>query len=329
MMVILKKNSPESKHFKHTRLADGVYACIHKPGGGAFSNAGIIDLGERTLVVDAFDTQAAGRDLRRMAEFLFDRPVDMIVLTHPHSDHWVGASVFDTTTVLLASKRTKQVSQEWGELILQDFQNPSEWEAWIDEMEQQLQTEKDERVRAGLENSLIHTRYVLAEIDDFQPRYANQIFESNVKFHGTQREAELRSFGKGHSEDDSVLLLHQDGIAFMGDIGFFDSQPFLGFCDIDLYRQQLTFFQNIDFSVLVPGHGPVGSQKDVALQLQYMDVLEERLNDVVQRNGSFQDAMQIRLPEPFDSWLTGGMGRFESNVRYLFAHLGGEVPPEE
>lgn len=57
----------ESKHFTLEPLADGVYACIHMPGGAAYSNAGIIDLGDRTIVVDSFNTLAAGRDLRQAA----------------------------------------------------------------------------------------------------------------------------------------------------------------------------------------------------------------------------------------------------------------------
>jgi glyoxylase-like metal-dependent hydrolase (beta-lactamase superfamily II) len=42
-----------------------------------------------------FRTLVAGRDLRQTAEALFERPVETIVLTHPHSDHWMGASVND------------------------------------------------------------------------------------------------------------------------------------------------------------------------------------------------------------------------------------------
>jgi hypothetical protein len=33
-------------------LAPGVYAAIAAPGGAAYSNAGIIDLGDKTLVFD-------------------------------------------------------------------------------------------------------------------------------------------------------------------------------------------------------------------------------------------------------------------------------------
>lgn len=322
-------NLLESKHFTLKPLTNGVYACIHKPGGAAYSNVGIIDLGDRTLLVDAFDTLVAGRDLRHIAEGLFKRPVDTIILTHAHSDHWIGASVFDASTTLLASKTVRQICLDWGAEIMEDFQDATGWEEWLKEAEEQLRTEQDERVRVGLENSITHTRYVMAEMAEFQPRYADQTFEDTVTFQGSKRNTELRSLGRGHSEDDAVLLLPQDRIAFIGDIGFFDTQPFLGFCDIDLYREQLLIFQDSDFQVLVPGHGPVGDKDDIALQLKYFDVMEDLVGKVAQRGGSFEEAMQITLPEPFDQWLMGGMERFKVNVRYLFARFGGEVPEEE
>jgi len=321
-------NSLESRHFTLTPLAHGVYACIHKPGGAAHSNAGIIDLGDRTLLVDAFNTLAAGRDLRQTAEALFERPVETIVLTHAHSDHWIGASAFEAGTTLLATNTIRQVCPEWGAEIMAGFQNPAAWEEALRQAQAQLQTEQDERVRVGLQNSISRTQYVLAEMADFQPRYADQTFEGTVTFHGTKRSAELRSFGRGHSEEDSVLLLPQDGIALIGDIGFFDTQPFWGFCEFDLYREQLLFFRDSDFQVLVPGHGPVGGKDDVALQLQYFDLMADLVGHVVHRGGSFEEAMQITLPQPFDRWLVGGMARFEVNVRFLFARFGGQVPEE-
>jgi len=324
-----KSNLKESVHFTLEPLTIGVYACVNKPGGAAYSNAGIIDLGDRTLIVDAFDTMAAGRDLRQAAEALFDRQVDTILLTHPHSDHWMGASVFDSTTKLMATSKTRQVCMEWGEEIEKDFENLEEWEEWVQEMETQLEAETDEQVRTGLENSLIRTRYVMAEMAEFQPRYADKTFEDVVKYHGVGRNVEFRSFGRGHSEEDAALLLPEDGIAFIGDIGFFATQPFLGFCELELYRKQMQYFLESEYEVLVPGHGPIGNGKDdMALQLSYLEIMEELIGKVVQRGGSFEEAKQIELPEPFDTWIVGGKGRFDANVRYLFGHLGGKVPEE-
>jgi cyclase len=318
----------ESKHFTLEPLADGVYACIHRPGGGAYSNAGIIDLGDRTLVLDAFDTLAAGRDLRHAAETLFGRPVDTIALTHPHSDHWIGASAFDSRTTLLTSPTIRKVCLEWGAEIMKDFQDPAAWQAELDKAEERLQTETDSRERAGLERSITQMRFALAEMAEYRPRYANLTFTGPLMFEGSQRRAELRSLGRGHSEEDIVLLLLGDGVAFIGDVGFFACQPFLGYCDIDLYREQLLFFQHSGWRVLVPGHGPVGNRDNLALQLAYMEAMEELVGAVAERGGSFAEALQITLPEPFAGWLMGGMRRFETNVRYLFARAGGDVPAE-
>jgi glyoxylase-like metal-dependent hydrolase (beta-lactamase superfamily II) len=317
---------PPSPHFSLEPLAEGVYACIHKPGGAAYSNAGIIDLGERTLLVDAFDTLAAGRHLRHTAEALFDRPVDLILLTHPHSDHWIGASAFDPATSLLCSQVTRRVCLRWGAELLELRQDPTVWQRSLAEAEQRLQNEPDPRQRLSLENSILRTRYSLAELADFQPRYADQTYKGPLIFYGNRRTAELRSFGRGHSEDDVALLLPQDGIAFIGDIGFFNTQPFLGYCHIDRHRQQLSFLLEAGLPVLVPGHGPVGGVADIAMQLKYLDVLEDLVGEVVRRRGSLEEALQISLPEPYDQWLFGGMGRFEVNVRAVYKHLGGELP---
>ena len=320
---------PESTHFSLEKLTDGVYACIHKPGGAAYANAGIIDLGDRTLLVDAFDTMAAGRELRATAETLFNRPVDTIFLTHPHSDHWIGASAFDPATTLLSSEITRKVCIEWGKRIMEDFQDTDGWAAWLKEMEDQLQNEKDESSREGLYNSILRARYTMAEMDEFQPRYADQTFEEEILFEGSQRTALLRSYGPGHSEDDAVILLREDNIAFIGDIGFFDTQPFLGFCNIDHYRAQLDFFHASGYHVFVPGHGPVGFDKAyIGLQIEYLNILEELVRNAVQHRETFEQALQIKLPKRFDRWLYGGMGRFEANVRYLFTHLGGEIPEQ-
>ena len=322
-------NLEESKHFTVEKIADGAYACLHKPGGAAYSNAGIIDLGDRTVVIDAFDTMAAGRDLRKTAETLLGRPVDTLVLTHPHSDHWVGASAFEPSTIMIASKITRKVCQEWGDGMMEDFQHPEEWEEWVNEMEDQLKGEQDESKRISLENSILRTRHTMAEMAEFQPRYADQTFEDMLLLQGSKRTAQLRSYGRGHSEDDVVFLLPDDQIAFIGDIGFFDTQPFLGFCAFDHYRKQLISFQDSEFKTLVPGHGIVAYSKDyLNLQIHYMDLMADLVGEVVWSGGTFEQAKQISLPAPFDRWLVGGMGRFETNIRYLFTHFGGKVPEE-
>ena len=52
----------EGNYFRLEEVANGVYAAVVTPGVGAMGNAGIVDLGDRTLVFDTFLTRAAARD---------------------------------------------------------------------------------------------------------------------------------------------------------------------------------------------------------------------------------------------------------------------------
>jgi len=58
----------QSRHFRVEQLTEGVYAAIHVDGGWAIGNAGIVDLGKRTLVFDTGLTPQAAYDLRTAAK---------------------------------------------------------------------------------------------------------------------------------------------------------------------------------------------------------------------------------------------------------------------
>jgi len=83
-----------SEHFSLHLLGPGVYAAIDDPDGAAYCNAGIIDLGDRTVVVDSFETIAAAEDLKAAAQMLTGQPASIVILTHEHGDHWYGNQVF-------------------------------------------------------------------------------------------------------------------------------------------------------------------------------------------------------------------------------------------
>jgi glyoxylase-like metal-dependent hydrolase (beta-lactamase superfamily II) len=319
----------KSTHFDLLELADGVFVCIHRPGAGALSNAGIIDLGDRTLVVDAMGTLAAGRDLRAIAEALFDRPVSAIVLTHHHDDHWIGASAFGPETLFLCTAPVRAACVPYGAELAEEYEDRAAWEDELSGLEERLATEEDECRLVGLRNGIAHLRITMAELGDWEPRYADATFSGPLTFHGSSRSAEARTLGAGHTRDDVAVILPGDGIAFLGDVGFFQTQPFLADCDPDGYRRQLGDFLDAGLPILVPGHGPVGGRGDVEAELGYLEVMESLIREVVVRGGSLDEAKRIELPAPFDAWLTGGMNRFAANVEFLYRRLGGGDPTHE
>ena len=100
---------PGSKHFRLQQLADGVYAAVHIDGGAAIGNAGIVDLGDRTLVYDTFLTPQAAEDLRIAAEALTGRPIDAVLNSHWHNDHIWGNQVFDADTDIISTEETRRI----------------------------------------------------------------------------------------------------------------------------------------------------------------------------------------------------------------------------
>ena len=85
---------PTSDHFALEEIAEGVYAAVGISGSASHSNAGIVDLGDRTLVFDTFVTPRAAEDLRVAAEHLTGRAVTCVINSHSHADHCCGNQVF-------------------------------------------------------------------------------------------------------------------------------------------------------------------------------------------------------------------------------------------
>ena len=100
---------PDSKHFRLQQLADGVYAAIHIDGGAAIGNAGIVDLGDRTLIFDSFFTPQAAEDLRTAAEALTGRPVNAVTNSHYHNEHIWGNQVFSSDTDIMSTVETHRL----------------------------------------------------------------------------------------------------------------------------------------------------------------------------------------------------------------------------
>jgi glyoxylase-like metal-dependent hydrolase (beta-lactamase superfamily II) len=162
-----------------------------------------------------------------------------------------------------------------------------------------------------------------AALSSLNIRYPNQTFRGKLVFHGAKRVAELREAAPAHSRSDCYLLLPKDRVAFIGDLGFFQCQPYMGVCDPQAWMAQLEALEQLDVDAYVPGHGPLGSKADLALQSRYIQELEELVRQAIADGSSAEQAMDRDLPPPFAGWLHGGMARWEVNIHSAYErHTG-------
>ena len=299
-----------------------MYVASARPDGMALANAAIIDLGGETLVLDSMNAQAAGADLRRAAESLFGRPVSQLLVSHPHGDHWKGNGAFDFDTRILATKQTRELLKDEaaGERAL--WEDPSPYHQALAGYRERLKNEPDSRWRTGLERSVKRVEHALAEIPDFVIRMPDATIKNKHTFKGSRRRAQVIHVGAVHSKDDSYLVLPDDGLVFLADLGFFGELPVMMHCDVDAWRRQLDALQAGGYETFVPGHGPVGGKAQLAEQRGYLDHLEDKVRQALAQGGEAA-ARKVEPGAPYTSWLDGQMARLEGDIDYFIKYLQG------
>jgi cyclase len=307
---------PESRHFRLQQLAGGVFAAIAIEGTGSMANAGIVDLGDRTLVFDTFWTPQAARDLRAAAERLTGRPVAYVVNSHRHGDHVYGNQAFPDSDIISTARTRELISAKCGPMIAAAKENSA---AYLQSREDQLGKETDPARRQQLTLWLNTERELSAALPTFDLRLPTQTFEQRLVFHGTHRTAEVICYGGGHTEDDAFLYLPGARIAFMGDLLAVKNHAALWDGDPEEWVRILQQVEMLDLAVVVPGHGPVGTPEDLALLRQYISDLLRTASAVVGGGHSAEDAAARPIPAPFDTWSVPEV--FARNMRFLHEHL--------
>jgi glyoxylase-like metal-dependent hydrolase (beta-lactamase superfamily II) len=127
--------------------------------------------------------------------------------------------------------------------------------------------------------------------------------------------------GPAHTWGDLVAYLPQHKIVFLGDVGFFWVAPYANNSYITKWLEICDAIAGWDADVLVPGHGPIGTKKELAEMANYFRVLRveaRKRYDAKMTAGAA--AAEIRLGR-FDNWvgperlimdtgpLVSGMGR--------------------
>lgn len=237
----------------HT-LSPGVHAVIAKWGGGAVANAGIIDLGDKTLVFDTFMCLPAARDLKKAAEELTGRPVTYVVNSHPHPDHIHGNIVFGDQAIIISSAATKADLLTSGPRFLAETRR--DVTAGLRQAEAQLAAVTDETQKAALQGQIGYFQAFVSGLpSEAELRYPTLTYDRRLTLHGTARSVELIELGAGHSPADSVMWLPAERILFTADVVVNWPQAVLHHGDPEGWLPILDAIDALEPVTIVPGHG--------------------------------------------------------------------------
>jgi cyclase len=226
------------------QVADGVWASIAEPDGGAVGNAGFVDLGGTALVFDSHVSVTAGERLRAAAETQAG-PVPWLVLSHWHGDHTLGACAFDARVVATDGTRALMETRT-RELI--------------------------DRLKGAPASEFTGVWAELRERDmpRLELRLPDETFTGERTFE-QERRARAITYGGGHTQSDAVLWLEQERTLFAGDLIVLGSHPWVGDGNVDEWTEILERIDRLAPATIVPGHGPVTGRDAIDFVRTYLD----------------------------------------------------------
>lgn len=302
-----------SKYFYLHTVGEGVYAAITIPRAGAWGNAGIVDLGDRTLVFDTFLTPRAARDLRAAAEHLTGHSVAYVVNSHYHMDHIQGNQVFDDARII-ATERTREILANRGAALVSQVKAHPEYPDSFDEL---ITQERDEAKQRDLAITQNEYRVLNEDRAELELRLPDITFERRLTLHGSWRTVELLSHGGGHTPSDAFLYLPAERIVFMGDLVSVRTHPSF-FGDANAWLSMLDQVAQLDIQTLIPGHGDVGSWDNVGIVRQYIADLKALAEKSIQSGKSAAEVAAIPIPGAYAQWDAPTV--FADNMKYLYEH---------
>lgn len=294
-----------SEHFWLEKVGQGLYAAIHREGGAAIGNAGIVDLGDSTLVFDTFISPAAAKDLRQAAEILTGRPVSYVFNSHYHNDHIRGNQEFPEAQII-STDQTRLLLQTDGmqELAWDQANAPPKYQQYLNEYNNNTSQAQRDQVLFWLD----YYRVLADSLDGLRICEPQRTFKDQLILSGSKRSVHLLCFGGGHTGSDGFLYVPDEGVAFLADLLFVQCHPFLADGHPENWISILKKLKSLDADVLVPGHGPVGSQPDLDLMIEYIQMTAE----AAQRASNDETNP---LPPPFDTWKFDGF--FSINLGFM------------
>ena len=289
----------ETDYFTLFVIGNGVYAAIAKPGQGAWSNAGIVDLGDSVLIFDSFGTPSAGKELRRQAEAITGKDVKYLVNSHYHGDHVFGNQAFKDVAII-ATSETLRLCAEMHKM--NDIEEEvKEMQHYLHNIKDKIVAAKDEIIKHSLMNQYDEMAKVMEDLPQLELVFPSLIFEERLIIRGSKREVELLCFGGGHTPSDTFMYIPDEKTAFMGDL--LTEKLHLPIVNPDHFQAILQRVNQMVIETFVPGRGRASNRSLSENLLNYLSFLKENALEAHERNEGLEGFLsRLETSKAYADW---------------------------
>jgi cyclase len=210
---------------------------VDPAGDTGVANSGLIVGAEAAVAVDALMVPSMTKRLVAAIRKTTRKPIAQLVNTHHHLDHTGGNRFFRGATIVASAKCRDALAPGFPPLPL---------------------------------------------LQRFMPRFAAEFarlavvlptvtFDDRMVLHDGDREIQLWHPGfAAHTVGDAVAYLPKERVLFAGDIAFHYVTPLAFQGHVGNWIKAADRLLRFDADVIVPGHGPIGTRKDLRHMRDYL-----------------------------------------------------------
>ena len=271
------------------QLAPNIYAYIQSRATWYWSNAGFVVGKDYVVVVDSLATVGLTQRLRDEIRKITDKPIRYLINTHHHGDHIWGNHVFAGAII-----------------ISHDYCRRETIQARI------------------MDPALLNTIFPEFDFRGIATTPADITFDKQLTLHMDEREIRLLHFGPGHTIDDVIVHLPDEGIIFAGDFIFLYSTPLGMEGSFGGWLKNLDAMTKLGARTYVPGHGPVCGIEGLNLCRHYLFFVQGEAKKRFDKGMTADQAAKDIALGQFQQW--PNRERILLNVERLWREFRGEDP---
>jgi glyoxylase-like metal-dependent hydrolase (beta-lactamase superfamily II) len=281
------------------QIADGTWAWLQPDGGWGLSNAGLIDGGGHSLLVDTqFDLAHAQRMLAAMAPVTAGSPIRHAVNTHGNGDHCFGNELLDPEVRIWAAPEASTHLQAESPQLLATL----------------MSADLGPRLSGYLRRC-----FGAFDFTGIRSRLPDTDITADTELSVGSRTVQLLRFGPAHTHGDVAVFDPASGVVFAGDLLFIGGTPIMWAGPASSWIAALQRLLALDADTYVPGHGPVTDATGVREVIEYLALVEAGAADLQARGRTVpQAAAELDLGR-FAGW--GNPERLVINIDSCYRHL--------
>jgi len=278
-------------------LAQGVFAYIQAGGPGLIaqgvSNAGLIVGDDHAMIIDATGAPMHAKSLIAAAkQAAGDRPFRRLINTHHHGDHVNGNQFFAPIEIFGHPYCRDEVRKAVAS-------TPKMWD-------------KRDGYADGTEQRLLVP--------------PTTTIEGKMVFHYGDSPVEVVHPGPAHTYGDLMIYLPKYRVLFASDVAFIYVAPFAHNAHVGKWLDTVDRIMKMDVETIVPGHGPICGEKELAEMAEYFRALQREVKRRFDAGLSpGRAAADIKLGK-FDNWI--GPERIVMNTVRLYNEIRGVGGPD-